>query len=148
MNEIKVFVKKLNARAIMPAYETDGAAGMDLRALLDRPREIAPFERVKLPTGLALELPRGYEAQIRPRSGLAFNRGITVLNAPGTIDCDYRGELAIILINLGEKTEIINDGDRIAQIVFAPVTRALCEECVELTRTVRGRGGFGSTGYE
>lgn len=143
---LPVKVKKLSLRARLPASETAGAAGMDVRALLDAPLELPPLRRAKVPTGLALEIPRGFEAQVRPRSGLALKSGVTVLNAPGTIDADYRGEIAILLINLGEKTEIIHDGDRIAQLVFAPVVTAVFEESQALTATERGGGGFGSTG--
>ena len=146
MRELCVKVKKLSTKARLPVYETTGAAGMDIYALLDSPVALKSGERVKIPTGLVLEIPCGYEAQIRPRSGLALKTGITVLNTPGTIDSDYRGELAILLINFGEKTETIHDGDRIAQIVFAPVTKALFEESNNLTETARSDGGFGSTG--
>ncbi|MDR2467993.1 MAG: dUTP diphosphatase [Spirochaetaceae bacterium] len=146
MQSIQVQIRKLNARAQLPVYETAGAAGMDVYALLDDPVMLTPGARVLIPTGLALEIPSGYEAQIRPRSGRALKSGLTVLNAPGTIDSDYRGELAIILINLGEKTEIINDGDRIAQMVFSPVLQAVLEVTETLSQTERGYEGFGSTG--
>ncbi len=132
----------------LPAYETDGAAGMDLRAnLADRGSvEIAPQTRALVPTGLALEIPRGFEAQVRPRSGLALKHGLTVANAPGTIDSDYRGPLGVILINLGDTTFTINHGDRIAQIVFAPVMQVGWDLTSALNETERGSGGFGSTG--
>jgi dUTP pyrophosphatase len=143
---LPVKVKKLSPRARLCAYETAGAAGMDVCALLDAPLELPPRGRAKVPTGLAFEIPPGFEAQVRPRSGLAFKSGVTVLNAPGTIDADYRGELSILLINFGEKTEIIQDGERIAQLVFAPVVRAALEESGALGETARGGGGFGSTG--
>ena len=132
----------------LPAYETDGAAGMDLRAnLADRGSvDIAPQTRALVPTGLALEIPRGFEAQVRPRSGLALKHGLTVANAPGTIDSDYRGPLGVILINLGDATFTINHGDRIAQIVFAPVMQVGWDLTGALNETERGSGGFGSTG--
>lgn len=142
--QIKFSLLRRGAR--LPAYETEGAAGMDLRALLDEPVSLRPGERAKIPTGLAPEIPPGFEGQVRPRSGLALKCGITVLNSPGTIDSDFRGELAIIIINLGQNTETINNGDRIAQIVFAPVARAVCVESAELSATERSGGGFGSTG--
>ncbi|WP_069298804.1 dUTP diphosphatase [Neptunicoccus sediminis] len=132
----------------LPAYETDGAAGMDLRAnLADRGSVvIAPQTRALVPTGLALEIPRGFEAQVRPRSGLALKHGLTVANAPGTIDSDYRGPLGVILINLGDTDFTINHGDRIAQIVFAPVMQVGWDLSGALGETDRGSGGFGSTG--
>ena len=135
----------------LPAYETAGSAGMDLRANLapaDRAEGIgiAPGARALVPTGLALELPAGFEAQIRPRSGLALKHGVTLANAPGTIDSDYRGPLGVILINLGDATFRINHGDRIAQIVFAPVVQAGWQLTEDLSDTKRGVGGFGSTG--
>lgn len=132
----------------LPAYETDGAAGMDLRAnLADRGAVvIAPQTRALVPTGLALEIPRGFEAQVRPRSGLALKHGLTVANAPGTIDSDYRGPLGVILINLGDRDFTIRHGDRIAQIVFAPVMQVGWDLSGALGETERGSGGFGSTG--
>ncbi len=132
----------------LPAYESRGAAGMDLRACLpDRaPITLAPFERTLAPTGLALALPDGLEAQIRPRSGLALRHGVTVANAPGTIDSDYRGEICVLLINLGQEPFRIEHGDRIAQIVIAPVQQARWVESDRLDATERGAGGFGSTG--
>jgi dUTP pyrophosphatase len=137
---------KLRAGASLPQYQTKGAAGMDLCALIEAPVTLKPMERAALPTGLALEIPDGFEAQIRPRSGLALKNGLTVLNAPGTIDSDYRGELQIIIINLGKNTEVIHNGDRIAQIVFAPVVRVNCVLAEALSVTERQNGGFGSTG--
>jgi dUTP pyrophosphatase len=119
---------------------------MDLRAFLEADVTIPPLGRVKIPTGLRLEIPEGYEAQVRPRSGLAVNSGLTVLNSPGTIDSDYRGELEIILINLGADNVVIKDGQRIAQLVTAPVCRARLTEAQTLAETGRGSGGFGSTG--
>ncbi|MDR2792363.1 MAG: dUTP diphosphatase [Treponema sp.] len=132
---------------VLPRYETLGAAGMDIRAFLEKPVIIKPLERVRIPTALALEIPEGYEAQVRPRSGLAYQRGVTVLNAPGTIDSDYRGEVCVILVNLGQEPVTINNGDRIAQLVFAPVTRVTLEETCRLSKTRRGECGFGSTGW-
>lgn len=128
----------------LPRYETAGAAGMDLRA--DEPFALAPGERRLVPTGLALELPPGYEGQVRPRSGLAIRHGIALVNAPGTIDSDYRGEVQVVLVNLGQAPVTFARGDRIAQLVIAPVTRATLEVVDGLTATDRGAGGFGSTG--
>ncbi len=132
----------------LPAYETDQAAGMDLAAAVPAgdPIVLAPGKRALVPTGLTLELPEGFEAQIRPRSGLAFKRGVTVLNSPGTIDADYRGEVGVLLINLGEEDFVINRGDRIAQMIIAPVTQGRLEAVLEVNNTARGAGGFGSTG--
>jgi dUTP pyrophosphatase len=139
-------VVKAHQRIALPEYESEGAAGMDLRAFLDSERVIPPLGRAKIPTGLKIEIPFGFEAQVRPRSGLAIKSGLTVLNAPGTIDSDYRGGLEIILINLGADDIIIKDGQRIAQLVVAPVCRAVLEEADSLRGTERGNGGFGSTG--
>ena len=132
----------------LPAYESAGAAGLDLRAALaaDATIEIAPGARVAVPTGIALQLPAGFEAQVRPRSGLAFRHGVTVLNAPGTVDSDFRGEVTAILINLGEEPFTIRRGDRIAQMIIAPVTQAVLVEVQALSETARGADGFGSTG--
>lgn len=132
----------------LPAYETRGAAGMDLRAAVaeDAPMTLAPGKRALIPTGFIFEIPEGFEAQIRPRSGLAFKNGITCLNTPGTIDSDYRGEVKVLLINLGEEDFVIERGMRIAQIVIAPVTQARVAEVSETSDTARGAGGFGSTG--
>ena len=143
-------VRLPEARSLdLPAYETAGAAGMDLRAAVpeDRPLLILPGRRALVPTGLIFEIPEGYEGQVRPRSGLAFKHGITCLNTPGTIDSDYRGEVKVILINLGEEDFIIRRGDRIAQVVVAPVVQARWVEVDSLDETVRGAGGFGSTGH-
>jgi len=139
-------VIKNDPRVCLPAYESEGAAGMDLRAFLENDLDIPPFGRVKIPTGLKVEIPGGFEAQLRPRSGLAIRSGITVLNSPGTIDSDYRGDLEIILINLGNETFTVKNGDRIAQMVIAPVCRAVIAEAETVSVTVRGSGGFGSTG--
>jgi dUTP pyrophosphatase len=130
----------------LPRYETAGAAGMDLRAFLEEEVEIPPGGRASLPTGLFLEIPPGYEAQVRPRSGIAAKYGVTVLNSPGTIDSDYRGELRILLINLGGEAFKVRNGDRIAQLVICPVSRPVLEEGLVLAETERGSGGFGSTG--
>lgn len=130
----------------LPAYETEGSAGMDLRAFLEEKITLKPLERKIIPTGLFMELPLGYEAQIRPRSGLAFKSGITVLNSPGTIDADYRGEIKVLLINLSDEDFTVNDGDRIAQMIISRHETAVWEESVELSDTVRGAGGYGHTG--
>lgn len=130
----------------LPAYQTAGAAGMDLRAAVDDPVTLAPGSRVAVPTGLAIALPQGFEAQVRPRSGLALREGVIPLNTPGTIDADYRGEVKVILINLGEAAFVIKRGERIAQMVIAPVTQARWREVETLDETARGAGGFGSTG--
>ena len=130
----------------LPAYETAQAAGMDLRAFLPAPITLGPLERTLVPTGLFIALEEGTEAQIRPRSGVAFKQGVTVLNSPGTIDADYRGELKVLLVNLSNAPVTIQTGDRIAQMVIAPYVRATFEEVAELTETNRGAGGFGSTG--
>lgn len=123
-----------------------GAAGLDLASAADGPLTLKVGERIGVPTGLALEIPEGFEGQVRPRSGLALRAGVTILNAPGTIDSDYRGEVTVLLVNLGQETFIINPGDRIAQLVIAPVIRCEVEEVGELSSTVRGSGGFGHTG--
>jgi dUTP pyrophosphatase len=141
-----VKVLRLDGGAKLPEYATGGAAASDLRARLASPVIIPPLGRAKIPTGLALEIPAGYEGQIRPRSGLAAKFGVTVLNSPGTIDSDYRGEVAIIIINLGNEAFTVSDGDRIAQLLIAPVCRAPLVEASELSETNRGPGGFGSTG--
>lgn len=130
----------------LPAYETLASAGMDLRAALEAPVSIHPGQRLLIPTGLFIELPVGFEAQIRPRSGLAAKHGITVLNTPGTIDADYRGEIKVILINHGQEAFIINNGERIAQMVIARHERVEWNETDTLEETLRGTGGFGSTG--
>jgi len=130
----------------LPSYETLLSAGMDLRAVVDEPVTLAPMERNIIGTGLYMALPQGYEAQVRPRSGLAAKRGVTVLNAPGTIDADYRGEVGVILINLSKEPFVIENGDRIAQMVIAKFERAQWNEVTVLSETKRGKGGFGSTG--
>ena len=135
-----------NTKHQIPAYETPLSAGMDLRANIEQTITIKPLERVVVKTGLMIALPSGYEARIRPRSGLAAKKGITVLNSPGTIDADYRGEIGVILINLSTEDFLINDGDRIAQMVVAKYERVDFEQVEELNETTRGVGGFGSTG--
>ena len=130
----------------LPSYETLASAGMDLRAHTDTPITLQPMERSLIKTGLFIELPVGFEAQVRPRSGLALKKGITVLNSPGTIDADYRGEIGVILINLSNEPFTINNGDRIAQLVIAKHERADWQQVESLTETERGAGGFGSTG--
>lgn len=132
----------------LPSYETNASAGMDVRANLSEAIELKPMERKLIKTGLFMEIPAGYECQVRPRSGLALKHGITVLNTPGTIDADYRGEIGIILINLSDEVFVINDGERIAQLIFAKVEQASFTEVTQLTETSRGEGGFGSTGVK
>ena len=133
---------------MLPAYETIGAAGMDIRANIEAAMTVKPLERVLVPTGLFIELPLGYEAQVRPRSGLAVKKGITVLNSPGTIDSDYRGEIKVILINLSGQEQIIEPAERVAQIVIAKHEQASWEEVQELESSERGAGGFGHTGHK
>lgn len=130
----------------LPAYETEYSAGMDLRANISTPVELKPLERSLIPTGLFIELPAGYEAQIRPRSGLAYKHGLTVLNSPGTIDADYRGEVKVLLVNLSNDPFTINNGERIAQMIVAAHGRVEWERSESLNDTTRGAGGFGSTG--
>ena len=144
-----MIVKVVNASGReLPAYATPLSAGMDLRAALDAPVELKPLERALVPTGLYLQIPAGYEAQVRPRSGLAAKHGITVLNTPGTIDADYRGEIKVILINLSNQPFTIEPGERIAQMVFARCEQATLEAVEALDETQRGAGGFGSTGLK
>ena len=140
-------IKLVNrSKHLSPEYETDASAGMDLRANLDEPVILKPLQRAMIPTGLFLEIPVGYEAQVRPRSGLALKKGITVLNTPGTIDADYRGEIRVILINLSDEEFIINDGERIAQMIISSHEKAEWVEVTSLIETKRGAGGFGHTG--
>lgn len=142
-------VKVVNrSRHNLPSYETTSSAGMDIRANLETPIELKPLERVLIKTGLFIEIPEGFECQVRPRSGLALKKGISVLNSPGTIDADYRGEIGVILINLSQESVAIKDGERIAQLVFAKVDQAEWVETVVLSETDRGEGGFGSTGIK
>jgi dUTP pyrophosphatase len=145
---VKVALRRLDHAAglPLPAYASADAAGMDLVAAVTRPVTLAPGERGLVPTGLAIALPPGFEAQVRPRSGLALKHGVTLLNSPGTIDADYRGEIGVVLVNLGQAPFTIERGSRIAQLVVAPVSRVTWVETDELTETARGAGGFGSTG--
>jgi len=143
--EVKVINKSQHP---LPAYETTASAGLDVRANIDAPITLKPLERSLVKTGLFLEIPVGYECQVRPRSGLALKKGITVLNAPGTIDADYRGEVGVILINLSNEPFVIENGERVAQLVFARYEQAEWQETDALTTTERGAGGFGSTGVK
>ena len=143
--EIEVRIVRRTANPL-PTYETADSAGMDLRAHLDQAIVLEPGERTLIPSGLHLEIPPGYEGQVRPRSGLALKQGLTLVNAPGTIDADYRGDIGVILINLSKEDQRIEPGERIAQLIFAPVTRAVLVEVDELGNSARGAGGFGSTG--
>jgi dUTP pyrophosphatase len=132
----------------LPAYATEGSSGMDIRAWIEQPVQLQPMERILIPTGLFIELPEGYEAQVRPRSGLAIKHGITCLNTPGTIDADYRGEIKVILINLSNETQTIENGDRIAQMVFQKVEKINWLPVNNINETDRGAGGFGHTGKQ
>ncbi len=143
--EVKIINKSANE---LPAYATAGSSGMDIRAFLDTPKSLQPLERALIPTGIFVELPDGYEIQVRPRSGLAVKQGITCLNTPGTIDADYRGEIKIILINLSREEQVINPGDRIAQMVVQKVEKAIWKQVEELEETERNAGGFGHTGKQ
>ena len=143
---IKIKVKKLSASVSVPKYKTSGSSGMDVAAHIEKNIIIYPGEKALVSTGFSISIPIGYEVQIRPRSGLAAKKNITVLNTPGTIDADYRGEVRVILINLGKEKFIIENGERIAQMVVCPVIQAKLEEVKELSDTYRGSGGFGSTG--
>jgi len=141
--EVRIVRRTVNP---LPTYETADSAGMDLRAHLDQAIILEPGERTLIPSGLHLEIPPGYEGQVRPRSGLALKQGLTLVNAPGTIDADYRGDVGVILINLSKEDQRIEPGDRIAQLIFTPVTRVVLVEADELGNSARGAGGFGSTG--
>ncbi|MDC1159442.1 dUTP diphosphatase [Candidatus Pelagibacter sp.] len=143
---VKVLVKKLNPKVELPTYKTSGASGMDLMAFIERPIKIPPHSSCLVPTGLSLAFSEEYEVQIRPRSGLAFKNKITVLNTPGTIDSDYRGEIKIILFNHGNEDFLINNKDRVAQMILTPVIKMNLEETDSLPDSVRSDGGFGSTG--
>ena len=143
--KVKVINKSKHA---LPAYATEGSAGMDLRANIDEPIVLRPMERKLIPTGIYIALPMGYEAQVRPRSGLALKHGIGLANMIGTIDCDYRNEIGVILINLGQEDFVVNDGERIAQMVIAKYERAEWEPVDELDETERGLGGYGHTGVK
>ena len=140
------FKKLAHFTGHLPTYQTEGASGMDIRARLEEPVSLAPGQRALIPTGLSVEIPPGYEVQVRPRSGLAVKQGLTLVNTPGTVDADYRGEVKVILINLGQESFTIQDQERIAQIVVCPVIQAHIELAEDLTDTARGEGGFGSTG--
>ena len=142
----KVLIKKLNPKVELPAYKTSGASGMDLMAFIEQPIKLAPSTSCLIPTGLSVAFSEDYEIQIRPRSGLAAKNNITILNTPGTIDSDYRGEIKIILFNHGNKEFTINNKDRVAQMILTPVIKIELEETNDLTDTLRGKGGFGSTG--
>ena len=142
----KIQIKKLSNKVLTPKYETSGSSGMDIAAYIEQSIIINPGERALIPTGLSLCVPQGYEVQIRPRSGLAAKKGITVLNTPGTIDSDYRGEVKVILINLSKDVFSVRNGERIAQMVVCPIKQIVVEEVKALPETSRGSGGFGSTG--
>lgn len=151
MNSVSIKILKLehfDRNLSLPSYETKLAAGADIRACLGEGKilEVQPGQKVLVPTGLSFEIPEYYEIQVRPRSGLSFKTGLMVVNSPGTVDADYRGELKILLGNLGMKVETINHGDRVAQLIVAPVTQGVFEATEKLTETQRGSGGFGSTG--
>ncbi|MBM3416889.1 MAG: dUTP diphosphatase [Bacteroidetes bacterium] len=143
--EIKIINQSDNP---LPEYATAGSSGMDVRAFLEKPKHLKPLERALIPTGLFIELPEGFEAQIRPRSGLAVKQGITCLNSPGTVDADYRGEIKIVVINLSAEDQVIQPGDRIAQMIIQKVEKAVWKEAGELTVTLRNEGGFGHTGKQ
>jgi dUTP pyrophosphatase len=146
MSTPEVKLKRLRAGAVLPRYMTAGAAGMDLSSSAEGPVTLEPGGRAAVPTGWAIELPPGYEGQVRPRSGLASRHGVTVVNAPGTVDSDYRGELTVLLVNLGREPYVVNPGDRVAQLVVAPAPQAAIVEVEGLADTARGEGGFGHTG--
>ena len=145
-DQVMIKVKIISDSGIYPEYETEGSAGMDIRAYIDEPVIIKPGERKLIPTGLRIQLPAGYEAQIRARSGLAIRNGITLINAIGTIDSDYRGEIKVGLVNLSDEDHVIENGDRIAQMVISEYKRAVLEPAEDLEETERGSGGFGHTG--
>ena len=142
----KIQIKKLSNEVLTPKYETSGSSGMDIAAYIDKDIVINSGDKALVPTGFSLSIPHGYEVQIRPRSGLAVKKGITVLNTPGTIDSDYRGEIKVVLINLSEDKFTVKNGERIAQMVICPIEQVSVEEVEELPETGRGTGGFGSTG--
>jgi len=143
---VKVLIKKLNAAVKMPSYKSKGASGMDLMAFINHSITLAPKTSFLIPTGLSMAFSENYEIQIRPRSGLAAKNNISVLNTPGTIDSDYRGEIKIILFNHGDNDFVVNNGDRVAQMILTPIVKMDLEEVNDLPETVRGKGGFGSTG--
>jgi len=147
VNNLRIHIKRVGPIEVsLPRYQSDGAAGMDLEAAIEAPITLAPLDRILIPTGLAMAIPRGWEGQIRPRSGLAAKMGVTVINAPGTVDSDYRGEIMVSLANLSSGPKVIEPRQRIAQIVFARHGVATVEEVASLDETARGDGGFGSTG--
>ena len=143
---VKILVKKFDKNIKLPVYKTSGSSGMDLVAYIKKKITINPSETAMIPTGIAVAIPKNYEIQIRPRSGLAAKKGISVLNTPGTIDSDYRGEIKIILINLSKESFIVKSGDGIAQMILCPVAKGKLQEVKNLPKTIRGKGGFGSTG--
>ena len=142
----RILVKKFDKNIELPSYKTSGASGMDLVAFIKKKITISPYNKAMIPTGISLVIPKNYEIQIRPRSGLAAKKGVSVLNTPGTIDSDYRGEIKIILINLSKKPFIVKSGDRIAQMILCPVAKIKLKEVKNLPKTSRGKAGFGSTG--
>ena len=143
---VKILIKKFDKNIKLPTYKTSGSSGMDLVAYIKNKITIDPGKTVMIPTGIAVAIPKNYEIQIRPRSGLAAKKGISVLNTPGTVDSDYRGEIIIILINLSKKSFVVKSGDRVAQMILCPVAKGKLQEVKNLPKTVRGKGGFGSTG--
>ena len=143
---VKILVKKFDKKIKLPVYKTSGSSGMDLMAYVKNKINIKPGKTAMIPTGIALAIPKNYEIQIRPRSGLAAKKSISVLNTPGTVDADYRGEIKIILINLSKKLFVVKSGDRIAQMILCPVAKGKFKEVRKLPKTIRGKGGFGSTG--
>ena len=143
---VKILVKKFDKNIRLPTYKTSGSSGMDLMACIKNKIAINPGKTALIPSGIAIAVPKNYEVQIRPRSGLAAKKGISILNTPGTIDSDYRGEIKIILINLSKKTFVVKSGDRVAQMVLCPVSKGKLQEVKNLPKTVRGKRGFGSTG--
>jgi len=143
---VRILVKKFDKNIKLPTYKTSGSSGMDLMAYIKNKITINPGKTAMIPTGIALAIPKNYEIQIRPRSGLAAKKGISVLNTPGTVDADYRGEIKIILINLSKKLFVVKSGDRIAQMILCPIVKGKLKEVKKLPRTIRGKGGFGSTG--
>ena len=143
---VKILVKKFDKNIKLPTYKTSGSSGMDLVAYIKNKITINPSKIAIVPTGIAVAIPKNYEIQIRPRSGLAAKKGISVLNTPGTVDSDYRGEIIIILINLSKKSFVVKSGDRVAQMILCPVAKGKLQEVKNLPKTVRGKGGFGSTG--
>jgi len=143
---VKILVQKFDKNIKLPTYKTAGSSGMDLVAYIKNKITINPGKTAMIPTGIAVAIPKNYEIQIRPRSGLAVKKGISVLNTPGTVDSDYRGEIIIILINLSKKSFVVKSGDRVAQMILCPVAKGKLQEVKNLPKTVRGKGGFGSTG--